>query len=68
MASRQGRLTGYTLQYQHTNEINIGCDPPGFPTADYIQSVVYSSAVFVERLIVSTHIPDGTSTHIQITI
>jgi len=30
-------LVDYVRVYQRTGETNIGCDPPGFPTADYIQ-------------------------------
>jgi hypothetical protein len=28
----------YIRVYQPKNAINIGCDPPNFPTADYIQT------------------------------
>lgn len=27
----------YIRIYQRSNQINIGCDPPNYPTADYIQ-------------------------------
>ena len=32
--------------YQHKGQTNIGCDPPGFPTVNYIQNHLdmYSSA------------------------
>jgi hypothetical protein len=30
-------LVDYIRVYQRTGETNIGCDPPDYPTADYIQ-------------------------------
>ena len=32
----------YVRVYQDPNAINIGCDPPGFPTAAYIEQYVPS--------------------------
>ena len=29
-------LVDWIRVYQHPDRINIGCDPPGFPTSDYI--------------------------------
>jgi beta-glucanase (GH16 family) len=28
----------YIRVYQHKNSINIGCDPKGYPTSDYIET------------------------------
>ena len=33
-------LVDYIRVYQPPNEINIGCDPEGYPTQDYINSYV----------------------------
>lgn len=43
----------YIRVYQHPNQINVGCDPQGFPTAAYInQSVMLwiSQHLFVTDL------------------
>ena len=39
-------LVEYVRMYQHKGQTNIGCDPPGFPVANYIQNHLdmYSSA------------------------
>jgi beta-glucan synthesis-associated protein KRE6 len=29
-------LVDYVRVYQRKEQTNIGCDPPGYPTADYI--------------------------------
>jgi hypothetical protein len=34
----------YIRVYQPKNAINIGCDPAAFPTAQYIETFVFSSA------------------------
>ncbi|KAB5591406.1 Glycoside hydrolase family 16 protein [Ceratobasidium theobromae] len=33
-------LVDYIRVYQPSNQRNIGCDPPGFPTADYINTYI----------------------------
>ena len=30
----------YVRVYQHPDRINVGCDPVGFPTAEYIKTFV----------------------------
>jgi beta-glucanase (GH16 family) len=35
----------YIRVYQPKGSKNIGCDPPGFPTTDYINKYVRSSGV-----------------------
>lgn len=42
-------LVDYVRVYQRKGETNIGCSPPGYPTADYINnhSDAYSSALLV---------------------
>lgn len=34
--TRVFRQIDYIRVYQRTGQINIGCDPPGYPTTDYI--------------------------------
>jgi beta-glucan synthesis-associated protein KRE6 len=33
-------LIDYIRVYQHPSRINIGCDPPGYPTSNYINTYV----------------------------
>lgn len=37
----------YVRVYQDPNAVNIGCDPPGFPTAAYIEQCVFIRLSFV---------------------
>jgi hypothetical protein len=38
----------YIRVYQSADQINIGCDPPGFPTSSYInQSVILSISLCI---------------------
>jgi hypothetical protein len=34
-------LVDYIRVYQPSNQRNVGCDPPDFPTADYINTYVF---------------------------
>jgi len=42
-------LVDYVRVYQRKGQTNIGCDPPNYPTANYIQRHLdtYSSAFFL---------------------
>lgn len=33
-------LVDYIRVYQHPDRINLGCDPPGYPTNNYINACV----------------------------
>jgi beta-glucanase (GH16 family) len=33
-------VVDYIRVYQHPDRINIGCDPPGYPTNNYINAYV----------------------------
>ena len=38
----------YVRVYQDPNAVNIGCDPPGFPTAAYIEQYALSHLPLVQ--------------------
>ena len=44
-------LVDYVRVYQKKGQKNIGCDPSDFPTADYINTLVFSSGLIEKELL-----------------